>query len=84
MKALMLLMRVLTVAPVIIQAVQQMVPVDSGHGNAKLEAALQMITKAVGDISTILPQVTAMIEVLVSLRKIPAGLTAQDDVDILR
>lgn len=83
MKTLMLLMQVLAILPGIIKAVQQMVPENAGHGNAKLEAAIQMVTRIVGDVSTILPQITALIEVLVSLGKAPRGLVAQDDGTVL-
>jgi len=84
MKTLMLIMRILTVLPAIIKAVQQMVPEDAGHGPTKLKAALDMLATTVGDISAVLPMVTAMIETLVGIGKgqgalVSASPTAADD-----
>lgn len=80
----MLIMKILAVLPAIIKAVQQMVPEDSGNGPSKLQAALDILATTIGDISSVMPMVTAMIETLVNLGKgkgaLPGAITvAQDD-----
>ena len=74
MNTFMLIMRILTVLPGIIKAVQEMVPADSGHGSLKLKAALEMLTNLFGDISKALPVITQMIEILVGLGKTAGAL----------
>lgn len=85
MKALMLLMKVMAVLPVIIKAVQQMVPENAGNGPSKLKAALDILAVTVGDVSEVLPMVTTIIETLVALGKgtMPGAAPVTHDDNVL-
>jgi len=76
MEKFMLIMQVLAVLPGILKAVQDMVPSDSGNGKTKLDAAIEMLTLVVGNITKVMPQVMALIEVLVAVGKKTGGLPA--------